>query len=743
MINRFKTALVLNDQLYKQVTGLIKEGGLEGDMIRFDNLNSLFESGLSDISLIIHSFENINKPRELLSFLKDKAKKPSIVLIYAEGELSLADYKDLIINGAAGLVPNTNLKSLFQHIIRLQESLISREEPLPLFDELFDNYFDRSESLVSLINSDLKYESVNESFSKFHNIEREKFKGMCPSLLWGEEAFKIEIEARLKKSLNGEVIRYKAYFGKEENGAKCYEVVYRPFKPKGSDKSFALVETRDVTDIEESLKRASESISRNYYYEKYLPFGIFECKNNGDIVSANETFFNILEIPENDREDVNLLSFSTSDKRFPSYLNTVIKGESSTFSQIPMHTAAGNDIFTRISSHARLSRDGEILINATLEDNTREVLLEKKLNQTHRIETLGTLAGGIAHDFNTILTTISGYAELSMDEVKSYSKVYAYMDKVIHSVKRAEDIVNQMLTFSRQIEVENVPVRVEEVAGEVCKFMQSALPYNIVLDYEINEIDGYANADPTQLFRVFLNIMTNSMQAMEAKGGKLMLSTFKTGDGKNDFANILIEDTGKGIDKAIIDRIYEPFFTTKNPGEGTGMGLAVVHGIISGLGGEIAVESSPGKGTLFSLRIPVYSQDDLDSNYDARRPEQESVFYADDNLYFSRTVSLSLERLGYKVSLASDINDINAYLDRPEQDYDTMFFRCCFDDAFKEDVIHRILKEKRNTRLVLISSPGSISYRNITKADRKRITFLYEPVNLRDILSSIQTGLKY
>lgn len=739
MVNKFKTALVLDSKLYQQVRGVIEEGGLKGDMIRFDDFETLKSSDLPSFSLVILAFDDINEPRKILSFLNSDVNNPHLLLIYPEGKLSLTDYKDLIINGAAGLVPDINLKSLFQHIIRLQESFLSRSDVIPLFDELLENYFDKSESLVSLINSDLKYESVNESFSKFHNLKREELKGMCPSLLWGNETFKSEIEARLKKSLKGEVIKYKAYFGEASSGAKCYEVVYRPFKARGSDKTFALVETRDITNIEESLKQASESISRNYYYEKYLPFGIFECNSKGDILSANTTFYNILEIPEDERENVNLMTFSGADTRFFTYLKSVRKDESSTFSQIPMLTKKGNDIFTRISSHARSTPDGVLVINATLEDNTREVLLEKKLNQTHRIETLGTLAGGIAHDFNSILTTITGYAELSMDEVGIDTSVYNYMNKILHSVNRAEDIVNQMLTFSRQIEVENVPVKIEEVAKEVCNFMQSALPYNILLDCEISDIEGYANADPTQIFRVFLNIMTNSMQAMDPDGGKLKLRTSQKSDGKSDFAIIIIEDTGAGIDKAIIDRIYEPFFTTKNQGEGTGMGLAVVHGIISGIGGEIAVESAPGKGTRFTLRIPVYKQGYFAERESVDKSEHGTVLYADNNLYFSRTVSLSLERLGYEVRLASELSDIISYLDRPDQENETIFFRCCFGNDLKDQIVTRIVNEKKKARLVLITSPGSINYRNIAKTDRKRISILYEPVTLRDILSSIQT----
>jgi PAS domain S-box-containing protein len=739
LINRFKTALVLDDNLFKQVTDTIVEGGLEGVLTRFESFDS-FKSTISEsFSLLIFSFKKLNEPRKVLSYLRNIDPKIPVVFIYPEGEIAISDYKDLIINGASGLVPDTNLKSLIQHIIRFQEPFLSDSDITPFFDELFENYFDKSDTLVSLINSDLKYESVNESFSKFHNLKREELRGMSPSKLWGKEAFVSEIEARLRKSLKGEVIRYKAYFGKGESMGKCYEVVYRPFKPRGIEKPFAIVETRDITDIEESLKLAGEATSRNYYYEKYLPFGIFECNREGDILTANETFYNILEIPQKERESVNLTRYSSSDNRFSDYLKTVHIGESSTFSHIPMSTHNGEEIYTRISSHARSGTSENIIINATLEDNTREVLLEKKLNQTHRIETLGTLAGGIAHDFNTILTTISGYSELSMDELDNNSIVHDYLSKILHSVNRAEDIVTQMLTFSRQIEVEFVPVKIDVVVGEVCNFMQSALPFNILLDTDIETFEGYADADPTQLFRVFLNIITNSMQAMGSKGGNITVKTFRTSDGAKNFANVSIEDTGTGIDKAIIDRIYEPFFSTKDPGEGTGMGLAVAHGIISGMGGEIAVESKPDQGTLFTIRIPIYAQNEL-VEPDGDRPEAVSVLYADNNIHFSRTVSLALERLGYNVRLASEMSDMKSYLEREDKDDEVIFFRCSFEVDLKEKILRRIVNEKKKARIVLITKPGSTSHRSFLKIDRKRISVLYEPVTLRDIVSSIQNS---
>jgi len=401
-----------------------------------------------------------------------------------------------------------------------------------------------------------------------------------------------------------------------------------------------------------------------------------------------------------------------------------------------MITSAGTEIFARLSSHVRYDDEAGLVVNAILEDNTREVLLEKKLSSTHKMETLGTLAGGIAHDFNTILTTISGYSELTRDEVKPGSVIDDYMSKINNAIIRAESVINQMLTFSRQIDLEKIPVKISEVIREATEFMRSAIPFNVKIESEIEDPLLVVMGDPTQLFRVLLNIMTNSAQAMEQHGGVISIRLSSETVSNRNFADIRIGDTGTGIDKSVLDRIYEPFFTTKEVGKGTGMGLSVAHGIVMGLGGELNVESIPESGTTFIVRLPVTEPGNENESPDGIKPLR-TIMYADENLYFSKTVSLALEKMGYRVLLASDMEDMALIMRHSISDIDIFFIRCGFNRADSSGIVNKIKEKNSDARIVLISKPGSETYRNIIKEDRTRVSVINEPVSLHEIMNAI------
>jgi hypothetical protein len=324
-----------------------------------------------------------------------------------------------------------------------------------------------------------------------------------------------------------------------------------------------------------------------------------------------------------------------------------------------------------------------------------------------------------------------------MEEVDKTSDVYDYMSKVNQAIKKAESVINQMLTFSRQVDLEKVPVEIVEVVKEATDFMRSAIPYNIYMETEVAEPGLEVLADPTQLFRVFLNIMTNSVQAMEEAGGvlKVQLKTSESSD--KQFVDILISDTGSGIEKSIIDRIYEPFFTTKELGKGSGMGLSVAHGVISGLGGELNVESTVGEGTTFFVRLPLIVSGVEFENHQ-KDDDLLTVVYADENIYFSRTVSIALEKLGYRVILVSSIGDMNLMFDNERPDIDIYFIRCGFSGGEGSSIIQRIIDDKSESRVVLITKPGSEGHHYMVSSSKKRIRIINEPVSLREILSAIK-----
>lgn len=469
--------------------------------------------------------------------------------------------------------------------------------------------------------------------------------------------------------------------------------------------------------------------------DKYLPFGIFSCNRDGLIIEANETFYNILEVDQDQREGLNFNDLMKVDHRFSEHIRSGKAGEAGTFGQMQMVTIGGRELFVRISSHVREDNQNRNIIDGTLEDVTREVILERRLYQSHRLETLGTLAGGVAHDFNTILTTISGYSDMTMEEVESDSVIYKYMTRLKSAVNKAGSIIDQMLVFSKQLDQHVVALEVDKIIKEAVEFIRSSVPDNITLKTKYNKIDGLVYADPTQLFRVFLNIMTNALQAMEDGGGTMTVNLSESLTDNKQYADISVADTGTGIDPSIIDRIFEPFFTSKEVDRGTGMGLSVSHGIITGIGGEINVESNSGEGSVFTLRIPLKEMRTQSESESDKQPG--NILFAHDNMYLSRTLSLALERMGFKVTLISSARDIGKIIENNLSDNDILFIVNKFADKKIFDLLAKKEKEGKRFRVNFIMQKDTIEDKIPVYSNSRRFGIVYEPVTLKDILSKL------
>ncbi len=313
------------------------------------------------------------------------------------------------------------------------------------------------------------------------------------------------------------------------------------------------------------------------------------------------------------------------------------------------------------------SRSGEITHYAVIErDVTREVRLEKQIRQAQKMEAIGALAGGIAHDFNNILSAILGYSELAMDRIPGDSPAQKDLDQVLRAGNRAKDLVKQILTFSRQNEQERRPIQVAPIVKETLKLLRATLPSTIeVRDrLSISNGEGTILADPTQVHQILMNLCTNAAHAMREKGGVLEVSVAGA-DLDADFVSrhphvlpgphlhLVVSDTGIGMQQEIIERIFEPFFTTKGAGEGTGMGLAVVHGIVESYNGLIKVYSEPGKGTAFHVFLPVVTKEG-ETRRDALAVMplpggSERILLVDDEESIMQMMQERLQRLGYDV----------------------------------------------------------------------------------------------
>ena len=286
---------------------------------------------------------------------------------------------------------------------------------------------------------------------------------------------------------------------------------------------------------------------------------------------------------------------------------------------------------------------------------------EQMLRQSQKLEAIGTISGGIAHDFNNILTPILGYSEMIRQTAPENGTIYEYAGEVLRAGQRAKSLVNQILTFSRQTDSgENTLVKVTAMVKEVLKQLEAAVPGNIRINRVIKTKQDIVLADPTQIHQILMNLCTNAIHAMRETGGELevRLSDFLIDERARSsyhalsagrYLRLSVKDTGCGMDNRTMERIFEPFFTTKPQGEGTGMGLAVIHGIVTGLKGAIKVESELGRGSVFHVILPTVSKSE-EYEMESAPPiprGTETILIVDDEPDIQKMAGDMLTAMGY------------------------------------------------------------------------------------------------
>lgn len=324
------------------------------------------------------------------------------------------------------------------------------------------------------------------------------------------------------------------------------------------------------------------------------------------------------------------------------------------------------------------------LLDAFVKQMEEKKELEDHIQCSQRLEAIGTLAGGIAHDFNNILTSMHAYAFIVKTNIKGNSLAEENIDEMIVSIQRASELIEQILTFSRQVKVEERYVDISEEIRESIKLFKAALPRNIQVEAHLSPEPLVIRANPSQIRQVIMNLYTNSYQAMQTKGGTLTISTdkvwmertdhhdLKTGD----YSRIRIKDTGHGIERSLQKRIFEPFFTTKPVGQGTGMGLSVVHGIVQRCEGAIEVQSSSGQGACFDVYFPLASR--VVSDVKKRDLELSAIegkghiLFVDDDVQLCDSQQKALELLGYTVMAFHDSRLVEAVVSKDPERFDLM-----------------------------------------------------------------------
>jgi len=388
-----------------------------------------------------------------------------------------------------------------------------------------------------------------------------------------------------------------------------------------------------------------------------------------------------------------------------------------------------------------------------IRDITHDKKMEAQLQQAQKMEAIGTLAGGIAHDFNNILSAINGFTELAYLNVKKGSTTKKYLTDALDGCRRAKDLVKQILAFSRQSGTEKKPIDVVPIVQEALKFMRSSLPSTIEINKQIAVKHGIILGDPVQVHQILINLCTNAGHAMQDNGGLLEVavaeieinpdaSKIQPDIEPGFYLKISIRDTGRGMKPEVLERIFDPYFTTKGHGEGTGLGLAVVHGIIKSLEGSVRVESNPGSGSTFDIFLPIIEMSPVEE-VEAVGPiltGRERILCVDDEPSVLNMCKQMLNYLGYQVETkSSSLEALELFREQPER-FDLIMTDMTMPQMTGDRLATEIMKIRPDMPVILCT--GFSHKMTEKKAKQHGIkAFLMKPLVLRDLASTVRKVL--
>ena len=439
-----------------------------------------------------------------------------------------------------------------------------------------------------------------------------------------------------------------------------------------------------------------------------------------------------------------------------------ISGESSKYS-VEFRLRRKDGGYAWISSNARIvtsDHEGRPLLVAGIHRDITErkrneeerEKLRNQLVQSQKMESIATLAGGIAHDFNNILSSIIGFTELTLDDVEKGSIIEENLQEVYSAGKRARDLIRQFLTFARQSEEKLRPVQIDTIVKEVLKFIRSSIPTTIEIKQNI-ESDSLIMGNPTQVHQILMNCCTNAAYAMEDDGGVLEVTLKDVVIADNptmspvelkpgDYVELKISDTGVGIPSDILDSIFEPYFTTKAAGEGTGLGLAVVHGIVESYGGKIMVDSSRGRGTSFTIYLPVVKKQYKQTVYSAQSLPRgkERILFVDDEDQIANISGQILKRLGYSVTTCTSSMEAYELFRKKPDDFDLVITDMTMPNMTGDRLAVELMKIRPDIPVILCTGYSKkISDKTVSKIGVKALA--YKPIAKADLAKTIRNVL--
>ena len=442
---------------------------------------------------------------------------------------------------------------------------------------------------------------------------------------------------------------------------------------------------------EELLQSQQELIASRASYAKlydFAPVGYLTISSRGIIRKSNLTFADMISIPKAHLVDRPFSDHVVSEDQdiYYRHLRALFDSKDHQVCELRLKLKSGENLYVQMESNVTSGEPGETEESGTMisditrrkqaEDERQD--LEQQLHRAQNIESIGILAGGIAHDFNNILFPIMGFTEMAIQDLPDDHALQKNLEAILHGAIRASILVKQILLFSSQHHDEQKPVPLQPLIVEVLSLLRSTIPADIEIEHYLDERLCLVFGDGTELYGVIMNLCTNAFHAMEQRGGTLTVSLDRVDPGtvrgmklsSVNYCRLQVHDTGEGIAPGIIGKIFDPYFTTKKFGKGSGLGLSVVHGIVKNYGGTVTVNSEMDTGTVFSLYLPLTLETQPQEIADppSRPVGNERILFVDDEPQIVSMGVKILERCGYTVTgRTSSMEALSTFQENPWQ----------------------------------------------------------------------------
>lgn len=636
-----------------------------------------------------------------------------------------------------------------------QQELIERRKAEQLLHESEEKYrrlIEQSNDAIYLL-YDKKFEIINKQFTKmfgytFDEINTPNFNFIN---LVAPESIPI-IEERIRKTKIGEDVEpiYEFIAIRKDGRYIDCEVSASYVEYKDGKATQGII--RDISQ----RKQAEAQLARLASLVEQSNESIIITDLEGNIEYVNPAFektsgYTLIEVVG---ENPNILKSGRHDSDFYDNLwNTIRHGE--LWSGVMINKKKDNTLYYEDSVIFPIKNKSDEIINfaAVKKDITSERQLEEQLFQSQKLEAIGQLAGGIAHDFNNILTVINGYADLLLMKINNNNPLYNNISGIANAGKRAHGLVRQLLAFSRKQIMEAQNVDLNKLIVDLDKMMQRLIGEDIIIVRKLEENLPFISADPAQIEQILINLVVNARDAiiknnLPTADRQITIETSltiidkessvdKSAQYSGQFISINVSDTGVGMDKQTKDKIFEPFFTTKAKGEGTGLGLATVYGIVKQNKGMIFVYSEEGIGTTFKIYWPCLqsyeARKQVESSLQDIKRGTETILVAEDDLEVQNLICDALNSLGYKVVKASNGEEALKIFEENNRNFDLLITDVVMPKMSGAELVEIISKKEPNLKVLFTS--GYTGEQMIRSGIKKReINFLAKPYSI-DVLA--------